>query len=117
MALGMNFTQTAALISSGSALSAAVALGAGTLVGIAMPAAWDAAALTFQVSSDGGGSWQEAQGAAAVLTYSAAAGQYIAIDPALWRGVNMVKIRSGTLGTPVNQTADRTLTLITRSLA
>ncbi len=41
-----------ATIPSGQSLSAEVDLGANSLVGIAMPAAWTAADLTFQVSSD-----------------------------------------------------------------
>jgi hypothetical protein len=103
-----------ATIASGTALSAAVPLGAKTLHGIAMSAGWDAAALTFQVSYDGGTTFQEMQSTSAVVSYTAAAAQFIAIDPAIWRGINMIKVRSGTSGAPVNQTADRTLNLIVR---
>jgi hypothetical protein len=100
-------------ITSGQSLSIAATLGVNRLlVGIQMDVGWDAAALTFQMSPDGGTTWLEMQGASAVLTYNAAAGQYIAIDPTLWRGVTMLKVRSGTSGSPVNQTATRTLTLI-----
>lgn len=106
--------QTPVLIASGAALSAAVALGAKTIHGIAMSAGWDAAALTFQVSIDGV-TFLELQGISAVVQATVAAGQFIALDPAIWRGFNQVKVRSGTSGTPVNQTADRTLTLITRA--
>jgi hypothetical protein len=109
----MSVQQTIAKITSGTALSPEVDIGPRLLVGIAMPAGWDAAALTFQASFDGGTTWLEMQGASAVLTYNAAASQYIAVDPALWRGVSALKVRSGTLGAPVNQTADRNLTLIT----
>jgi hypothetical protein len=105
---------TAVLIASGTSLSAAIALGQSTLVGIAMPAGWDAAALTFQVSVDGGTTFLEMQSASAVISYTAAASQYIAVDPTLWRGVNTIKVRSGTSGVAVNQTADRTLTLVTK---
>jgi len=105
-------TQTV-VIANGASLSAAATLGINRLlVGIQMDSGWDAAALTFQMSPDGGTTWLEMQGASAVLTYSAAASQYIAIDPTLWRGVTMLKVRSGTVGAPVNQTAQRTLTLI-----
>jgi hypothetical protein len=114
MAIGL--VQTPITISNGTALSAALPLGEYVLTGIAMPAAWDAAALTFQVSADGGTTFGEMQSVSAVVSYTAAAGQYIAIDPTLWRGVNMIKVRSGTSGTPVNQTADRILTLVTRRL-
>lgn len=106
-----------AAIASGQSLSAESDLGIGTLVGISMPAGWDAAALTFQISVDGGTTWQEMQSTSAVISYTAAAAQYLAVDPALWRGVNAVKVRSGTSGVPVNQTANRTLGLVTKILA
>lgn len=114
MAIGIN--PVSVTITNGSALSAPVALGEFVLTGIAMPAGWDAAALTFQVSADGGTTFQEMQSISAAISYAVAANQYIAIDPTLWRGINMIKVRSGTSGTPVNQTADRILTLVTRRL-
>jgi hypothetical protein len=114
MAIGI--TPVAVTITSGTALSPAVPLGEFVLTGIAMPAAWDAAALSFQVSADGGQTYGEMQTTAAAVSYLAAANQFIAIDPAIWRGINMIKVRSGSSGTPVNQTADRVLTLVTRRL-
>src|ERR1700738_5392351 len=101
MAIGI--TQVPVTILSGAALSAAVPLGDSILTGIAMPAAWDAAAITFQVSADGGATWGELQSTSAVVSYTAAAGQFIAIDPAIWRGINMIKVRSGTLAAAVPQ--------------
>lgn len=115
--LTIGIETTPALILSGQSLSAAVRLGAKALHGISMPAAWDAAALSFQVSTDDGATWQEMQSSTAALAVTAAAGQYIALDPTLWRAVNMIKVRSGTSGAPVNQTADRTLTLVLRPVA
>jgi hypothetical protein len=53
------------------------------------------------------------QSASAELNYTAAQGQYICVDPSLWRGVVALKVRSGTAGTPVNQGQNSTLTLIT----
>jgi hypothetical protein len=114
MAIGI--TAVSATITSGGSLSAATPLGDGILTGIAMSAGWDAAAMTFQVSADGGATWGEMQSISAVVSYTVAAAQYIAIDPALWRGINMIKVRSGTSGSPVNQSADRVLTLVTRRL-
>ena len=117
MALVLGLDQTAVTIASGTSLTAAVPLGAKTLVGIAMPASgWDAAGLSFQVSADGGTTWLEMFSSSAVIGYTAAAGSYIAIDPALWRGINLIKVRSGTTGSAVTQTADRILTLITRPM-
>lgn len=116
MALPINLSQIQVTISSGTAVSPAVGLGAGTLVGIAMPGGWDTAGLTFQASPDGA-TFLNVQGASAELTYAAAAGEWIAVDPALWRGINEMKIRSGTGSVPVNQTADRIITLIVKPLA
>lgn len=117
MAQTIGLEQHTATIASGAALSAAVPLGAGTLVGVSMPAGWDAAAMTFQVSADGGTTWQELFGSGgSAVSYTVAANNFVAIDPATWRGINMIKVRSGTSGATVNQTAARTLTLITRPL-
>ena len=106
-------------IAAGASLSAACPLGALTLVGISMPAVWTAAALTFQVSPDGGATWQEMyDGAGNPVTVTAAAGQFVVpvADPSyVWRGINMVKVRSGTAAAPVNQAAAATVNLVTRS--
>jgi hypothetical protein len=112
----INLTPFPVLIANGTSLSAEVDLGANVLVGIAMPAAWTAASLTFQVSPDGGVTWLELQSISAVISYTVAAGQFIAVDPAALRGFNALKVRSGTSGTPVAQGADRTLTLIGKAL-
>ena len=108
-------------IAAGQSLSAACPLGALTLVGISMPAAWTAAALTFQVSPDGGTTWQELyDGAGNAITITAAAGQFVIplADPSyFWRGINMIKVRSGTAAVPVNQVAAAAINLVTRSEA
>lgn len=111
----IGLTTFTALIANGTSLSAEIDLGANALVGIAMPAAWTAADLTFQVSPDGGATWLELQSVSAAIDYKAAAGQFIAIDPTQLRGFNALKVRSGTLATPVNQGADRSLTLVGRA--
>ena len=114
MAISQGLTTLPVTISNGTALSSGVPFGAKMLVGIAMSAGWDAAVLSFQVSYDGGTTYQEmVTSAGTAIGYTVAANQFIAVDPTLWRGVNMVKVRSGTSGTPVNQTADRILNLIT----
>lgn len=108
----VNLTTFPVTIASGQSLSPEVDLGANSLVGIAMPAAWTAAALTFQVSPDGGTTWLELQSTSAVISFTAAAGQFIAVDPTALRGFNALKVRSGTSGAPVTQGANATLTLI-----
>jgi len=117
--LSVGITLCPATIAAGAALSGPCALGALTLVGISMPATWTAAPLTFQVSPDGGTTWQELyDGAGNEITVTAAAGQFIILlaDPSyLWRGVNMVQVRSGTAAAPVNQPAGAMVNLVTRS--
>jgi hypothetical protein len=74
--------------------------------------------MTFQVSPDGGTTWNElTSNAGTAVNYTVAASQYIAVDPATWRGVNCLKIRSGTSASPVAQTAAATMTLVTRVLS
>ena len=115
MALVSNIEAVPVTIASGTNLSAAVALGAKTLVGIMMSSGWDAAGLSFQATADGT-TFGDMHTTSAELTMTAAAGQFIAVDPTQWRGVNDIKVRSGTSGTPVNQTADRVITLVLRAL-
>ena len=115
MALVTGLETITATIASGASLSEATALGAKTLCGIAMPAAWDAAVLTFQVSADGT-TWLEMQTTSAAVSYTAAASQYLAFDPAIWKGINLVKVRSGTLGAAVNQTLASAIGLVVKQV-
>jgi len=115
----VGITLNPATIAAGASLSGPCALGALTLVGISMPAVWTTAPLTFQVSPDGGVTWQELyDGAGNEITVTAAAGQFVIplADPSyLWRGINMVQVRSGTAALPVNQAAGAVVNLVTRS--
>ena len=111
------FTLTNAVISASGSLSPEVDLGQQTLVGIVMPATWTAASLTFQVSVDGGTTWVEHYSSAGTeTTYTVSTGQFIAVDPTLWKGVYSVKVRSGTSASPVTQTAQATIILVTKTL-
>ena len=66
-----------------------------------------------------GMTWQELyDGAGNEVTITAAAGQFVIplLDPSyLWRGVNMLQVRSGTLAAPVNQVAAAVVNIVTRS--
>lgn len=80
--------------------------------GVAMPSAWTAANLTFEVSADGGATYNplyDGQGNEYVVT--AAAARYILLDPAVFRSISCFKIRSGTSGLPVVQVATRVITV------
>ena len=115
----IGITLNPANIAAGQSSSASCALGALTLLGISMPAVWTAAALTFQVSPDGGTTWQELYyGAGNPVTVTAAAGQFVipVADPSyFWRGIAKVKVRGGAASVPVNQVAMATVDLVTRS--
>ena len=93
-----------------------MATGGQSVIGIAMPAAWTAAGVSFQVSPDGGTTWNELASASTVVAVTAAAGQYIYLGADMFAGVNMLKVRSGTSGVPVVQGADRIVTLILKAL-
>ena len=117
--LSIGITLNPATIAAGASVSGPVPLGALTLVGISMPAVWTPAFLTFQVSPDGGTTWQELyDGSGNEVTVSAAAGQFIIplLNPSYyWRGINLVQVRSGTVAAPVNQVAAAVVNLVTRS--
>lgn len=102
-----------ALIANGTSLSAAVNLANQRLYAIQMPAAWDAAALTFQGSYDGVTFANVYDVTNAELSYTVAAARfYVLPSTPLLIGLKFLKVRSGPSATPVNQTADRFLQLI-----
>ncbi len=102
-----------AVINAGQALSAVANLGAEALHGIVVPSTWTAAELTFQASIDGGATFQELQDdTGTAISVAVTAGALIVLDPTLWRAINCLKIRSGTLASPVNQVANATLSLV-----
>jgi len=110
-----------ATIANGASLSDAVYLHGEVLVGIRMCATWDAANLTFQVSMDDVtylNAYSQA-GAEHVVTV-AAVDTHIWVDPTDFAGYRWIKVRSGTAGTPVEQSTGedaRLITLVTRGIA
>ncbi len=108
-------------IAAGQSLSAQVDIGTKSLVGIQIPSTWLAAPISLQASIDGGTTWgvvlTVAGGSTTPFqTASIANGTqvYVAIDPAILRGISSYKIQSGVPGTLVVQTGGVTLQLITR---
>jgi hypothetical protein len=95
-------------------LSSKVRLAGYLLCGIIMPAAWDAASLTFQNSIDDTNFANIYDSAGAEKTVTAAAARHIMLDPSEFAGIGMIKVRSGTSGAAVNQTAARTIYLVVR---
>jgi hypothetical protein len=98
-----------AAIANGASLSDAIDLGGRRLGAIVMPAAWTAAALTFQVSVDGTNYYNLYDQDGVEFSLSADTSRTIVIDPSYFALFRYIKIRSGTAGVPVNQGADRIL--------
>ena len=78
-----------------------------------MPAVWDAADLTFQVSDDGGTTFRNLYWDwGPELVIDAAAAITIELSPFVGlHNIDQLKIRSGTAGTPVVTTDDRIILL------
>jgi hypothetical protein len=100
-------------IANGQSLSDAAHIGAGTLVGIQLPA-FTSAKLTFQGSADGVTYVDVVDASAAEVEYAASTGAIYIKAPADLVGVPYLKVRSGTSGSPVNQGAARTISLIVK---
>jgi hypothetical protein len=92
-----------------SSLSSAVEIRGGLPAVIEMPAAWDAANLTFQTSGDGTNFFNLYDETGNEVSVTASTSRRIRLEPSQWAGINQLKIRSGTAGTPVVQTVARTL--------
>lgn len=101
-------------IESGASLTAAIDLGHGTLVEIRMPDEWTAADLTFDSGGLDGSSYLPIYDGGTERTVEVDADRAVRLTPADWAGIRYLKIRSGTGASPVNQGAERTLTLVTR---
>jgi hypothetical protein len=93
----------------------------GPLVGIQVPSNWSTAGITFQNSTDGGVTfgevWDLVAGDLAIVSLAGGTLTYnVALDPARLRGLRAIKVRSGTLASPVPQTNQVTLQLILRQV-
>lgn len=105
-------TITVNLPAGATGLSEVVNLSGLLLARIDMPATWQAANLTFQVANDGATFGNVHKDG---IEYTVIAAQALRLMIPASDGVALqgsLKIRSGTSGSPVNQTTDRVLTLI-----
>ena len=112
------FGGTAALVAtigSGAALSQALDLGAGQAIGVDIPAAWDAADITFAVSTTLAGVYVplfDSTGTEVRIAAPAVASAYsLAVALAPWR---FLQLRSGTNALPVDQTAARAIGVVVK---
>jgi hypothetical protein len=111
-AIKNNFTTTTATILNGASLSNIINLGSNDLISIIMPSSWTAANITYQFSIDGVNFYDAYSTTAELSSTAAVASRIISINSANYDAGRYIKIRSGTSATPVNQAADRILTLI-----
>ena len=112
-------TAIVATIAQDASVSDHVNLQGAVLVGIMMPAQWDAANLTFQVSMDDVTYLDAYSSAGAEHVVTAAASRHIWLDPSAFASYRWLIVRSGTTGTPVDQTTGddpRLITLVTRGI-
>jgi hypothetical protein len=109
----------AVTIPSGAAITAnGVDLAGLIVVRIVMPGAWTAANLTFSGAETLAGTYTDMYDAAGgEYTIIASTSRRIIVPPADLLGNCFLKVRSGTSGTPVNQAADRVITLLVRGVA
>ena len=110
-----NILKETATIASGASLSSVIDLTQAETVALIMPSAWDAANITLQASDSPTGTFRDVydDGALEVAIF-AAASRAIAIDSAALKiaALPYIKLRSGTTGTPVNQTAARNIVVL-----
>lgn len=114
--------ETRAKILNGQSLSGEIDLRGYRLTAIQYPSAWTAADLSVQAASKPGGSFGEVfvdtgNGTGAALAIDAAASQVTFLNNEVFVGDCVIKLRSGPVGVPVNQGADRDITLILSTLA
>ena len=120
MTYGVDRQLVSCTIPSGASLSDEVNVGSRTIVGVIMPAGWDAAGITFQAlvrepSANPKvpvfGNVQDESGTEFTIT-TPIQDEYVAITATKLVALGRVKVRSGTAGAAVNQTANRTITLV-----
>lgn len=111
-------TVTPAVIGAGTALTPYIPLAPKVLVGIHVPNGWTTANISLQASYDGGVTLVEFGNAAGLfaITVPGTTGEFIGLDPNIFRGVTGIIIRSGTAASPVNQVSQATLQIITAPL-
>ena len=107
--MSARYHDATASIAINESLSGVVFLGRKSLVHIQMPAGWDTADLSFQTSPDGL-TFTDLYIGGSEYTEPAAASRSISPSPSAIQA-RYLKLRSGTTGVPVTQTAARSIIL------
>jgi len=101
-------------IAASGSLSDIGLLGPGvTVVGIVMPAAWTAAPVTFQGSTNGT-TFQDLYDLGTELSVPVDASRYVQVDGNKFDSLRAIRVRSGPSAAPVVQAASRIITLVVR---
>ncbi len=82
------------------------------IAGFVMPAAWTAAAITVLASLDGTNFLPVHNGAGTEISYTVGANRIVDLTGARLHTLRYFRLRSGNTATPVNQGADRTITVL-----
>ena len=108
--------QSVTIPSGSTGLSSGFALNSAFAVAIYVPSGWVTANITFQGSIDGGTTYGnlKTSGGSEVTINVTAAGDLYNLNPVDYASCTHLKIRSGTSGTPVNQSSGSTLVVATR---
>lgn len=114
-------TIVTATIANGASVSGAIDMTYTSMLGFILPSAWTTAGVSIEVSADGtnwatGGILDGSALAVSVWPTGTASGAY-AVNLAAMVPWRYARIRSGTFSVPVNQGADRLITVILRPLA
>jgi hypothetical protein len=105
-------TQTVTVAAGASLSGASTKISGQRLVGVMTASTWDAAKLTFQVSSDGTNYADLYSETAEYEVASVTGAAAVALDPAKFVGWDYVKVRSGTSGAATNQADATIVTLV-----
>jgi hypothetical protein len=111
----MSPKQGRVVIPSGQSESGTLELVTETVVGVYMPDQWDAADMAFSASQDGT-NFADVYDFGSPLTVQADAGWYVPLDYTKFVGVAFLKIKSVSGGSPLNQTAEREIVPVFRTL-
>ncbi len=110
------FIRRTVTIPNGTSTSGLLNINDRRIVAVLMPAAWTAAAITFDVLAADGVTWthlvDEANAEVSVVSAACQANQVIAIKTAPLRGLGTMRLRSGVAAGYVNQAAERIVTLL-----
>lgn len=107
----MSLLHSTAVIANGASQSGVLDLTERVIVSIHLPDAWTAAAITLLAAETEAGDYSPVHDTSGEVSFTVAAEQVLVIDPNVTRGLRYVKLRSGNTATPVNQGAERTLSV------